>query len=136
MAYSEGGVEAFSLPQTCFSLLSAPPRLQQKLPGGYWPSGSLLNGVILGWGGACFHSLGAACCSKGCLPLTSGPAALLPSGFPNPPLCPDFAAGTLVRWQGLGRKTEHHVVSRNYGTGRVVRSLWIWGRGKGTGPQC
>lgn len=38
--------------------------------------------------------------------------------------------------QALGRKAEHHVVSRNYWTGRVVRSLWIWGREKETNPQC
>lgn len=80
------------------------PTSNRNSPRGYWPSGSLLNGVIPGWGGACFHSLGAACCSKGCLLLTSRPGGLLPCGFPNPTPGPDLAVGILLRWSSPGQK--------------------------------
>lgn len=84
--FSQGDVETSGLPPTCLSLLSAPPHLPTETPQGVLASGSLLDGAIPGWGGACFHSLGAACCSEVCLPLTSGPGRLLPLASPAQPL--------------------------------------------------
>lgn len=66
----------------------------------------------LGWG---LFSFFGSSLFPGLPPLTSGPGRLLPSGFPSPAPCPDFAAGILsqvaVPW---AEKAEHHVVSQNY----------------------
>ena len=82
------------------------PSSNRNSPGGFWPSGSLLNGAIPGWGGACFHSLGAACCSKVCLPLTHGPGRLLRLASPIQPLAPNSLLGYVVRWLCPGQKSR------------------------------
>lgn len=130
-------METSGLPPTCLSLLSAPPHLRTETPQGVLASGSLLAGAIPGWGGACFHSLGAAC-SEVCLPLTSGPGQLLLLASPAQPLAQTALRGSesqsrvAVPWAEKQSTTWLLRITGPWPSGGKLQGLR--GRDK-TGPQ-
>lgn len=131
-SFSEGGVETFSLHQTCLSLLSAPPHLQQKLPGGLvalrvppeW------SHSLLGWG--LFSFFGSSLLFQGLPPPHQWSWSTSPFWLPQPSPTPRLDAGILVRWPGPGQKSRTSCgFTELLDPGKVVGSLWIWGRERG-----